>query len=370
MSSSVLHHCTYCGHDSEISNSLAAFAENPYCRQCGLSAVEGDSKMQDDLAALFARQMSVAGIRTPNPTPKPASAPQSTAPAVTSPTSDIFPSPPSTPSTSISRPMVYSVSQHYHHSAHQLPGLGTWSTLSATLHDMQQAGIPAEEILFRNKVDPTALFPSQLTLFTQADVEQRARLIELWQISRPTAGNPMSLQAFGNSGVLPTSSSLPLNTHMRVSSDAMTDADSMDQDAAGTSGAGNGVDASNQQAEPYFISGYEALAQREYNVSAARDACEHAFAEQTQSSVVVSAAAAAAAATPTPAPYKSAVDPVYKGHDWWGQQGQQQGQGPSQADLFLQPMENQYGAFEQRSNTIYMGCGIRRAHWLDDQEML
>lgn len=146
----------------------------------------------------------------------------------------------------------------------------------------------------------------------------------------------------------------------------MADVDSMDQDATRTSGVGGGVDNNTQHAEPYVMSGYEALAQREYNASVTRDVCEHAFAEESQSSV------AAAAATPTPSSYKPAVDPVYKGHDWWGQQDQQQGhdQGPSEAELLLQPMENQYGAFEQRSNTMYMGCGIRRAHWLDDQEML
>ncbi|KKZ64704.1 hypothetical protein EMCG_09376 [[Emmonsia] crescens] len=359
--SSVLHHCTYCGHDSEISNSLAAFAENPYCRQCGLSAAEGDSKMQDDLAILFARQMNVAGI--PNPNQKLASPPQSIGPAVTSSTPGMSPSSPSTPSTSIFRPIVYSISQHYHHSAHQLPGSGTWSTLSATLHDMQQAGMSADEMLLRHNVDPAALFPSQLTLFAQADLEQKTRLIELWQISRPSVGNPTSLQAFGNGGVIPTSSS-SLPSYMQATRDAMTDVDSMDQDAR-TSGVGGGVDNNTQHAEPYVMSGYEALAQREYNASVTRDVCKHAFAEESHSSV-------AAAATPTPSSYKPAVDPVYKGHDWWGQQDQQQGhgQGPSEAELLLQPMENQYGAFEQRSNTMYMGCGIRRAHWLDDQEML
>ncbi|KLJ11889.1 hypothetical protein EMPG_12982 [Blastomyces silverae] len=362
MSSSVLHHCTYCGHHSEILNSLAAFSENPYCRQCGLSAAEGDSKMQDDLATLFARQMSVAAISNPNQNP--ASPPQSMIPAVIPPTPDTSPSPPSTPSTSIPRPIAYSISQHYHHSAHQLPGTGAWSTtLSATLYAMQQAGISAEEMLFQHSVDPTALFQSQLTLFAQADVDQKSRLIELWQISRPSAGkgNQMS------------TSSLPANIHSSSSQDAMADVDSMDQDARSTARVDHNQ---HEHAEPYVMSGYEALAQREYNASAARDACEQAFAEASQSSVAA-AVAVAAAETPTHLSYKPAVDPVYKGHDWWGhghhdQQGQQQGhgQGASEAELLLQPIENQYGAFEQRSNAMYMGCGIRRAHWLDDQEML
>ncbi|KAL2359958.1 hypothetical protein RJZ56_007188 [Blastomyces dermatitidis] len=361
MSSSVLHHCTYCGHDSEISNSLAAFAENPYCRQCGLSAAEGDSKMQDDLAILFARQMSVAGISNPNQNT--ASPPQSMVPAVIPPTPDMSPSPPSTPSTSIPRPIAYSISQHYHHSAHQLPGTGAWSTtLSATLHAMQQAGISAEEMLFQHNVDPTALFPSQLTLFTQADVDQKSRLIELWQISRPSAGKGSQM----------STSSLPSNMHFS-SQDAMaTDVDSMDRDTRSATGVDHNQ---HEHAEPYVMSGYEALAQREYNASAARDACEQAFAMASQFSVAGAAAGAAAAGTPALSSYKPAVDPVYKGHDWWGhhdQQGQQQGhgQGVSEAESLLQPMENQYGAFEQRSNTMYMGCGIRRAHWLDEQEML
>ncbi|EEH02670.1 conserved hypothetical protein [Histoplasma capsulatum G186AR] len=361
MSSSVLHHCTYCGHDSEISNSLAAFAENPYCRQCGLSAAEGDSKMQDDLAILFARQMSVAGI--PSPNQKLASPPQSMVPAVMSPTPDMSPSPPPTPSPSISRPIAYNISQHYHHSAHQLPGSGGWSkTLSATLHDMQQAGISAEEILFQNNVDPTALFPSQLTLFAHADVEQKTRLIELWQISRPSVrkANPFDSCSGSGGSVIPTSSS-SLPSRMQSARDTMIDVDCMDQDARSTTGLDD-----SQHAEPYVMSGYEALAQREYDTSAARSACGHGFAEASQSSV------AAAATTSTSSSYKPAVDPVYKGNGLWDAHGQQQGhgQGGSEAVLLLQPMENQYGAFEQRNNSMYLGCGIARAHWLDDREML
>lgn len=33
MSSSILHQCPHCGHVSDISNALAAFIENPHCKQ-------------------------------------------------------------------------------------------------------------------------------------------------------------------------------------------------------------------------------------------------------------------------------------------------------------------------------------------------
>ncbi|EER36720.1 conserved hypothetical protein [Histoplasma capsulatum H143] len=337
MSSSVLHHCTYCGHDSEISNSLAAFAENPYCRQCGLSAAEGDSKMQDDLAILFARQMSVAGI--PSPNQKLASPPQSMVPAVMSPTPDMSPSP--LPLLPLHLPPIsYNISQH---------------TITPHTAPAQEAGQrrflqPARHAASRN-------LSGRNTVPTQ-HVEQKTRLIELWQISRPNVrkANPF------DSGIPTSSSSLP--SRMQSARDTMIDVDCMDQDARSTTGLDD-----SQHAEPYVMSGYEALAQREYDASAARSACGHGFAEASQSSV---AAAAAAATTSTSSSYKPAVDPVYKGHGLWDVQGQQQGhgQGGSEAVLLLQPMENQYGAFEQRNNSMYLGCGIARAHWLDDREML
>ncbi|KAK2783369.1 hypothetical protein FQN53_009260 [Emmonsiellopsis sp. PD_33] len=280
----------------QISSSLAAFAENPCCRQCGLSAVEGDSKMQDELASLFARQMNVAAV--PNP-----ASPQTAAFS----TPDM--SPPSTPS---GRPITYSVTQHYHHSSHQAPS-GAWSTLPSTLHDLEHAGVSAEDILSRYNIDPLALWPSQLHLFKQAGIEQKARLIELWQISRPTVGN-----------------SDPPQTHTQPSSDQsdeMMDSNDMD-----------GMDHDGQDAEPYVMSGYEALAQREYDLSAT-NAAEHASTQPPPAST-----------------YKPAVDPVYKGHEWWDN---------SSSD---QPLEHQYGAFESRN--MYMGCGITRAHWLDDQNVL
>ncbi len=44
----------------------------------------------------------------------------------------------------------------------------------------------ASRILIKNAISPSTLLRSQLTLFEQADDDQRSRLIELWRIIPPT----------------------------------------------------------------------------------------------------------------------------------------------------------------------------------------
>lgn len=44
----------------------------------------------------------------------------------------------------------------------------------------------ASRLLIKNGIPPSALLRSQLTLFEQAEDEQRSRLIELWRIFPPT----------------------------------------------------------------------------------------------------------------------------------------------------------------------------------------
>ncbi|KAJ5172281.1 hypothetical protein N7492_004874 [Penicillium capsulatum] len=141
MSSSILHQCSFCGHVSDISLGLAAFIENPYCNQCGLSASESNGKLQDELATLFDRQMSMTSIH-----------------------------PESQP------PISYSISQHYHHSSHVVsPPTPTDIT----------------DVLQHHGLDPATLSPAQLDLFRNADAEQKQRLIQTWQLySRVSAAGP------------------------------------------------------------------------------------------------------------------------------------------------------------------------------------
>lgn len=88
---------------------------------------------------------------------------------------------PSTPQVLPSPAPAAYVSQHYHHSAHQVRLDAAVSTILA------EAGI-----------DPSALFPSQIQLFKRASPAQQHRLIELWQISPPTPGNQMPAANLGN----------------------------------------------------------------------------------------------------------------------------------------------------------------------------
>lgn len=308
--SAVLQHCPYCGYESEIGNTLPAFASNPYCHKCGLSVSEGDMKVDNDLATLFARQMAVGNIpqvSVPQPTATPPT------PSLSSPSSASAP-----------EPIVYSITQHYHHSAHQAtPSMApTDSSRSINPQGVVQGGqreedMSDEEILRRHKINPDALFQSQIALFRRASLEQKARLVELWQISPPGFGNPPSLQS-----------------HAPVNGGQQEYGDSMDHDG--------GQIHDTDTAEPYVLSGYETLAQREYNLSS------------NSAPPTISRGEMSASTETSATDYTRSTDPVYKGHDYW------------QSDP--QPIEHQYGAFEARN--VYIGCGVARAHWLDDHEML
>ncbi|KAK9647082.1 hypothetical protein HCH54_005804 [Aspergillus fumigatus] len=86
MSSSILHTCAFCGKITDVSTALAAFIMDSHCAECGLSASESNIAMQNELATLFATQMSV-GSEPPKD-------------------KKVLP------------PIVYSITQHYHHSSH------------------------------------------------------------------------------------------------------------------------------------------------------------------------------------------------------------------------------------------------------------
>ncbi|KAF3394703.1 hypothetical protein F1880_005406 [Penicillium rolfsii] len=156
MSSSILHQCPFCGHISDISLSLAAFIENPHCAQCGLSVSESNSKIQDELSALFDRQMS---MEQPQHATQPINPPASI------------------PTSSQQQPITYSITQHYHHSSHVAILPPVPSTPSPT--DPNEALLT---LLQNHGIDPSTLTPSQLDLVRHADAEQQQRLLQTWQV--------------------------------------------------------------------------------------------------------------------------------------------------------------------------------------------
>jgi hypothetical protein len=181
---------------------------------------ESNGKLQDELAALFDRQMTMTQ-------------PESSS-------------------------VAYNVSQHYHHSAHVAS-----IEPSPTVRTQPVTTSSISYILASYGIDSRTLSPSQLDLFQNADIEQRQRLIQTWQL-------------YLNSAV--ESTSMPHS--------ALPARDSEMKDCSS-----DGGDDQKGHAEPYMISGYEATSQR--NLKPPRR-------EPT-----------------TGEPYVSSTDPVYRNQQWW-----------------------------------------------------
>ncbi|KNG86047.1 hypothetical protein ANOM_005809 [Aspergillus nomiae NRRL 13137] len=233
--------------------------------------------MQEDLVALFSRQM-----RMDIPIP---SGSQEMLPAV-------------------HPPVAYSITQHYHHSSHVAR-----CTFPAGSPEQDEPLDPnvtpssVHEMLRLQNINPSSLTPTQLQLFENAMPEQRSRLIQIWQIfpeSRDASTDPSlervkqsssELYAYSSGGAAINAHDSNLSAHMGY----IDDLDMCDLMHDG----GNDEDG-HQYAEPYMISGYEVLAQRDYELCAGK--IVPVMNEPT-----------------TGSPYKLSNDPIYRaqGHQWW-----------------------------------------------------
>lgn len=220
-------------------------------------------KLQEDLATLFDKQMNMGTVEPPE-TPEPSS-----------------------PASSQRSPITYSITQHYHHSAHIAQQAKTAESGEA----QSSPGTHTTDTLRSYGIDSSTLSPGQIELFENAIPEQKSRLIQIWQICPETNKQ----QQCGN-------------TFMEDS-----DMDSIVQD--------KGRDSDGQYAEPYMVSGYEILAQRDYDRSAQKAITEFGHQECPPNE------------PSTGAPYKQANDPIFQSQRWW-------------EHAEPQPMEHQYGAFE------------------------
>lgn len=251
---------------------------------------------------------------------------------------------------------TYSISQHYHHSAHVVKQ----QSRSTSEPPPQTDQLTTEIILSRHGVDPTTLFPSQIELFRSAEPGQQMRLIELWRISPPNYGGhalAQDLRTWPATSFQQEEEMAKLRYERQMLEERMSRAgahqnpfdnsdDAMSDESTngpltpiqGGDGRWNGT-----EVEPYMHSGYELLARREYELSAlpARDISSH-FGNSAG-----------------PSSYKTATDPVYKENatsEW-------------QQRMMLQQeaMENQYGAYQHMNNEIgFVGAGLS-GH---DEEML
>jgi len=261
--------------------------------------------------------------------------------------------------------ITYSITQHYHHSSHLAPKPSRPAS-DPGVTDQKTTEI----ILARHGVDITTLFPSQIELFKTADSSQQMRLVELWRISPPNYGGHALVQDFG---VWPTSSfdqdevmarlrhdqeTLEEKTFRAQSTEGQQQLNGGAQGNASMASIQNGDSSWSRSIhpghspEPYMVSGYEMLAQKEYELSA------------QQPSKDVYSHFGTMVGGPT---YNQSIDPVYRGiearrrqfssEDWVCHSQQQQ-----------QAMENQYGSFAQIQQ---YGSGVVLGEYgKEDDEML
>jgi hypothetical protein len=229
------------------------------------------------------------------------------------------------------RPIVYSISQHYNHSAHiaRQPSQVQEQTQQQTGAQIQRPASepPAEtteSILASHGVDPSALSPAQIQLFREAADAQKQRLVELWRICPPQK------EQMGDASGLTWSSTTmereEVLAEMRYEEmlqrqliEEHQQQMQQQQQASGTVMSLDGTAVQREDSrwlpcehvEPYMMTGYEYMM---------RQAEETAQREREQQ-----------------AAYKLATDPVYNNagpiSDWQIQQYQMQ-------------LENQYGIFE------------------------
>lgn len=232
--------------------------------------------------------------------------------------------------------IVYA-SSHYTHSHHvAASSRSTSETTNKTHIDSSQL----EAVLLRNGIDPSLLFPSQIDLFQNADDDQRLRLLELWRISPPTGrqGYPagtdynMSRQLYDwpPSSVAQEEAMAKLRYEKMMEERAQQEAIQSHQQELNQS-MDHGTE---HMAEPYMASGYEMMAQREYEESAR--AAEDKLKESNR--------------------YNQATDPVYNSV------GSNGGLWQKNVGSILD-MENNYGAFAYARE-------YGMAHGYGDEEMV
>ena len=286
---------------------------------------EGNLKLQDELSTMFSQGMHFSNVPGGQGADHPGAC--------------------SVPETKIEHPaqeaapISYSISQHYHHSAHMVS--------SKKQEDYQD--LAAKDSLIKANIDPSCLLKSQITLFKNADEDQKARLIELWRISPPNAvscGAQEHTDELWNwqNTTIEQEEEMARLRYMQNSSQEQGDHDlHMDhQHEEMCSNVANGLD--QQAVEPYITSGYEHLAQRDYN-------------QQRQSRQDISRSYPNLG-IPAETFHYSIKDVVYQPREWWqGYSGDQ-------------PMEHQYGMFTQSNHFNRPAQALVGNYGQEDEEML
>ncbi|KAK2600270.1 hypothetical protein QQS21_004989 [Conoideocrella luteorostrata] len=272
-------------------------------------------QVQDDLASLFSRNMSFSPeFHALTPKDVPRQEPPAT-----------VPSPPPA-----NQRIVYSVSQHYNHSAHiARPACQQAENTNTAQPQVQRPSseppqtehVSTEAMLRTYGLEPALLTPSQLQLIRIADDPQKLRLLELWSICPPNKAEDIPALAWSSTS-LDQEEQMARMRYERLQNPTM----SLDGTSVQTGDSRWIQHSVASESEPYMVSGYDELMRREYERQSidnqTRNMCSH-FGSAIGGN-----------------DYSRATDPVYKGPEYNAQQ--------QQLD-----MAAQYGAFEQ-SRGSYM----------------
>ncbi|CAK7220717.1 hypothetical protein SCUCBS95973_004257 [Sporothrix curviconia] len=177
--------------------------------------------------------------------------------------------------------IVYSISQHYHHSAHATkPAPAVEQQPQPQPEQPQQQETP-EQVLMHNGIDPSALTAVQLALFKMSAPDRREYLLQLWRICPPTRTaaeyNAVAAGAAWDTMEAEMEKEIA-SSQLRVQQQAQQQQQPFQQpfpqeqpastEAAAQSADGRWLQSSSQgYMEPYMASGYEELARREYMAS-------------------------------------------------------------------------------------------------------
>lgn len=225
-----------------------------------------------------------------------------------------------------SQPIIYSVSQHYHHSAHAAkPAAPEKHAAPAaparrpSSEPSQGAAASLESMLGSVGIDPATLTPSQLQLFRTADEPQKLRLVELWSICPPARAEEIPSLAW-------SSTSLEHEEHLaRMRYQQQQQHQTMSLDGTPVQTADGRWAHQLADTEPYMVSGYEELMRRENERNAANMMPRSVYCHF-----------GTAIGGPS---YRPATDPAYLGPDHAREQTQIH-------------MATQYGEFEQSCGDV------------------
>ncbi|KAI0395734.1 hypothetical protein F5Y17DRAFT_422069 [Xylariaceae sp. FL0594] len=223
-------------------------------------------------------------------------------------------------------PIKYSISQHYHHSAHVVQENNAVTAFQRPSFEPAGLTTMVEQVLSHHGIDPSCLSPPQLELFKTADSPQKIRLLELWQICPPKRMENEHALAWTATTMELEETAASLRHESRVQGEESAQRNSLlslDGTPPTPVQSSDGHWVHTADVEPYMMSGYEMLAQREYEESMKRQ-----LEEDMPPTKGLCSPFGGVVGTNN---YRPATDPVYA----------------SDAACRQRAMENQYGAYQQ-----------------------